>query len=85
MNTVTKKQVDESIVSTEIQVIELVGKKHLIVAVALKNGFTIVESSTCVDPNNFCEEIGKGICLDRIKNKIWMLEGYNLQTELSKN
>ena len=48
--------------------------------VKLKNGFVIVESSVCVDPKNFDIEIGREICGNRIKDKIWELEGYNLQT-----
>ena len=83
-NTVTQNQVDSAIIETEIQTIELVGKKHTLVAVRLKNGFTIVETTTCVDPANYNEEIGAEICLKKIKDKIWMLEGYNLQTELNK-
>ena len=83
-NTVTQEQVDDSIVKKEIQTIELVGKKHTLVAVKLKNDFTIIETTTCVDPDNYCEKIGAEICMKRIKDKIWMLEGYNLQTELAK-
>ncbi len=83
-NTVTQDQVDSSIVKTEVLTVELVGKKHTLVAVSLKNGFTCVETSTCVDPDNYSEEIGAGVCLAKIKAKIWMLEGYSLQTALSK-
>ena len=83
-NTVTQDQVDNAIVKTEVITVELVGKKHTLVAVSLKNGFTCVETATCVDPDNYSEEIGAEICLAKIKDKIWMLEGYNLQTALSK-
>ncbi len=84
MNTVTQEQVDSAIIETEIQTIELVGKKHTLVAVKLKNGFTVIETTTCVDPANYSEEIGADICLSKIKNEIWKLEGYNLQTQLAQ-
>lgn len=84
MNTVTQEQVDNAVVEKTIQTVELVGKKHTLVAVKLTNGFTIVETTTCVDPDNYSERIGAEICMSKIEAKIWMLEGYNLQTELSK-
>lgn len=82
-NTVTQEQVESKIVETEIKTIDLVGKKHTVVAVRLANGFTCIETSTCVDPENYSEKIGADMCLERIKNKIWMLEGYLLQEKLN--
>lgn len=46
----------------------------------LKNGFVIVESSSCVDPTNYSEKMGEEICLGKIKDKIWELLGFLLQT-----
>lgn len=54
--------------------------KITIVIATLKNGFTIVESSACVDPKNYDENIGTEICKERIKNKIWNHLGFLLQT-----
>jgi hypothetical protein len=85
MNTVTQEQVDNFIEQTDISTVELVGKKHTVVAVKLRNGFTIIETTTCVDPNNYSEEIGAEIAMDRIKNKIWMLLGFQLQNDLWLN
>lgn len=48
----------------------------------MKNGFTLRESTTCVDPENYNEEIGKEICLKRLEDKVWLLLGYQLQEEL---
>ena len=48
----------------------------------LKNGFVIVEASSCVDPANYNPEIGRSIVRERAVNKVWELEGYLLQTEL---
>lgn len=85
MNTVTQEMVDDAIVETDIRTLELVGKKHTIVAVKLYNGFTIVETTTCVDPKNYSEKIGAEVALGRIKNQIWHLLGFQLQDDLWLN
>lgn len=54
--------------------------KITIVIATLKNGFTIVESSACVDPKNYDEKIGAEICKERIKNQVWNHLGFLLQT-----
>ncbi|CUU47331.1 Gp49 family protein [Clostridium beijerinckii] len=54
--------------------------KITIVIATLVNGFTIVESSACVDPVNYNEEIGAEICKERIKNQVWNQLGFLLQT-----
>ncbi|MDU2660038.1 MAG: Gp49 family protein, partial [Clostridioides difficile] len=43
-------------------------------------GFEIVESTGCVDKANYSEDIGAEICLNKIKDKIWYLLGFLLQT-----
>lgn len=54
-------------------------EKCTVVTVQLENGFILTESSACVDPANYNFELGKEICLKRIENKLWELEGYALQ------
>lgn len=76
---VTQEQVDKLFNEADLNE-QVVFHKCLIISVKLKNGFVIVESSACVDPKNFDIEIGREICCNRIKDKIWELEGYNLQT-----
>lgn len=56
------------------------GEKTTVVRAVLVNGFEIVESSACVDPENYDKEMGKQICLEKIKDKIWFLLGFLLQT-----
>ena len=50
--------------------------KCTVVACQLPNGFVIVESSSCVDPENYDEEIGTEICMNRIRDKVVELETY---------
>ena len=47
-----------------------------VVVMKMPNGFTVVESSGCIDPANYSEAIGAEICMKRIRDKVWMLEGY---------
>ena len=60
------------------------GNKTTIGIFTLKNGYVMVEASSCVDPANYSEEMGKRICREHLIDKIWNLEGYLLQTEMSK-
>ena len=81
-NTVSQEQIDK-ILNDANKSENVIFDKCLVVTVKLKNGFIIVESSACVDVKNFDITIGREICYDRIKNKLWELEGYKLQCELA--
>ena len=80
-NTVTKPQIDELLEKSEIKV-ETVYGKVTIVSCKLPNGFVIVEASGAVDIANYDEKIGTEICMERIENKLWELEGYALAKQL---
>lgn len=80
-NTVTKQQIDELLEKSEIKV-ETVYGKVTIVSCKLPNGFVITESSGAVDTANYDEKIGTEICMTRIENKLWELEGYALTKQL---
>jgi hypothetical protein len=60
--------------------ISTIGEKTTLVRVVLVNGFEIIESSACVDKDNYSEEMGTEICLEKIKDRIWFLLGFLLQT-----
>jgi hypothetical protein len=76
-NTITQENVD-AFVSAYVPY--TLGDKTTVVRGILANGFVIVESSSCVDPKNFDQTIGVDICKDKIKNKVWELLGFLLQT-----
>jgi hypothetical protein len=76
-NTITEEMVDSFIASYQDYKL---GDKTTVVKATLVNGFEIVESSSCVDPANFSQEIGIQICIDRIKERVWHLLGFLLQT-----
>lgn len=74
---ISQQMVDDFIRETEVITM---GDKTTVVRAILRNGFEIVESSACVSPENYDEALGAGICMEHIKNKVWMLLGFLLQT-----
>lgn len=43
-----------------------------------EDGWTEVEVAACIDAENYDEKIGEEIIDDKIKDKMWKLEGYVL-------
>lgn len=81
---VTPEEVAENMKDVLVRTVEEFGNPCTYVTVRMKNGFTLRESTTCVDPANYNEKIGKEICLKRIENKVWFLLGYALQEKAFK-
>lgn len=82
---VTLEDVKANMQDVIVRTLDDFGKPCTYVTVRMKNGFTLRESTTCVDPANYNEEIGKQVCLKKIEDKVWFLLGYSLQTEMSAN
>lgn len=55
------------------------GEKTTVTKATLINGFEMVDGSSCVEPKNYNEELGTKICVERIRDKVWMLLGFVLQ------
>lgn len=81
--TVTKEEVLANMQNVVCRTVMEFGKPTTYVTVQMKNGFTLRDSTTCVDPKNYSEETGKRICLQRIEEKVWFLLGYALQEKLA--
>lgn len=79
--TVTSERINE-IMNNSIINAYTVFDKCTVVSCQLPNGFVIVESSACVSPENYDEEMVIDICMEKITDKVWELEGYRLQEEL---
>jgi len=75
---VTQRQIDDLINSANVKVSTEFGKCTT-VTMQLQNGFILTESSACVDPENYNQQLGKKLCYEHIENKLWELEGYALQ------
>ena len=80
-NTVTQEDVDNYIANIEVY---SASEKTTIVRATLINGFEIVESSSCVDKENYNEKIGAEMCIKKIKSKVFEFLGFMLQDSLYK-
>lgn len=76
---IQESDVDKFIKSYEIY---KVGDKTTVAVATLINGFIITESSSCVSPDNYDEELGASICKRKIRDKVWFLLGFLLQSSL---
>lgn len=77
---ISEEMVDDFIVG--LQIVTL-GEKTTVLRAVLRNGFEIVESSSCVSAENYDEGVGADICLEKIKDKVWFLLGFLLQTAVN--
>lgn len=82
-NTLTKEYVDKIVHSSKFTYSTQFGKET-VVTMQLPNGFVLTESSACVDPANYDEKLGYEICIRKLTDRVWELEGYLLQNELYK-
>ncbi len=72
---ITEEMVEDFIVGYEDAQL---GDSTTVVQARLRNGFTVLESSACVDPANYDHELGVRICKERIKPRVWQLLGFLL-------
>lgn len=54
-----------------------------ICVITLNNGFTVTGEMGCADPKNYVKDIGERYALEKAKDKIWPLLGYQLKEKLS--
>lgn len=78
---ISKERIDRILDESDFD-IKTIFDKCTVVTCRLPNGFVITESSACVSPENYDEEMGFEICFSKIEDKLWELEGYRLQEEL---
>ena len=79
--TICLEDVDNFIGSTSVNTLKIGGvPKTTLVTAVLINGFVIHETSSCVDPKNYDEQVGADICMGKIKDQIWKMLGFLLQS-----
>ena len=76
---ISQQMVDDFVANYEVKTM---GDKTTVVRAILRNGFEIVESSACVSAENYDEAMGAEICLEKIKDKVWFLLGFLLQSAI---
>jgi Phage protein (N4 Gp49/phage Sf6 gene 66) family len=83
MNKITEEHINELVENAEVVYTTAFGKS-LIATFKFESGWVETVDASCVDPANFDIEVGKKIVMERIKNKMWELEGYALQKLLAE-
>lgn len=63
---------------TDVEVIT-VGEKTTVVNAHTLTGFDTVRHSSCVDPKNYSEELGKQYAMEKVVNDLWAHLGFVLQ------
>jgi len=72
---VTESRVESAIDSAFIET-EKMGRKTLVMCARLPNGFEVVTRASCVDPDDYDEEIAEEICRERLKEKVFEVLGF---------
>jgi len=75
-------KVNEDMVERFVRDLESVklGDKTTVVRVVLANDFEIIESSACVDAENYDHNLGRDLAYKRAKDQVWKLLGFLLQS-----
>lgn len=73
---VLKEDVENFI--TDVEVITI-GEKTTVVNAHTRSGFDTVRHSSCVDPKNYSEELGKQYAMEEVVNDLWAHLGFVLQ------
>lgn len=63
---------------TDVDVIKI-GEKTTIVNAHTRSGFDTVRHSSCFDPKNYSEELGKQYAMEEVVNSLWSHLGFVLQ------
>lgn len=75
-NRITQNEIDSIMSAGEADVEHRKFGNMTVVHFKTPWGFYLTETSACIDPENYDEEIGEAICLSRIEQRLWQLEGY---------
>lgn len=73
---ILKEDVENFITDVDVATI---GEKTTIVNAHTRTGFNIVRHSSCVDPKNYSEELGKQYAMEEVVNNLWGHLGFVLQ------
>ncbi len=80
VKSITPEHIESLIVKKEYSRHE--GSTLTICILTLKNGFTTVGQSACVDPKMFRVRKGRTLAFEDARQKVWQLEGYLLQQQM---
>jgi hypothetical protein len=76
-NRITKELIESRITEVDYQTVVIAGQKLMLCGIKMDNGFVVVgKPATCIDPDNWRDEIGQKISYDNAFDEIWRLEAY---------
>lgn len=79
---VSMDSIKARIVEVDYETVRIAGQKLMYCGIRMDNGFVVVGSpATCVDEDNWRDEIGQKVSYDNTFSDIWKLEGYRLKSE----
>lgn len=80
--TTDKTSISQEMVDDFIVGVKFIKKDDMsiVVRAVLRNGFEITESYDMIAEENYDEKLGADICMKKIKDKVWFLLGFLLQT-----
>lgn len=73
---ITEAMVDDFIVDSESTRMG----NHTVVRATLRNGFSIVADSACVESANYDHALGEKYAMEKVRKKVWELLGFMLAT-----
>lgn len=73
---VFKEDVENFITNVDVTTI---GEKTTVVNAHTRSGFDMIRHSSCVDPKNYNEELGKQYAMEEVVNELWGHLGFVLQ------
>ena len=78
-NFVTTEAVGQSILAEQYH--HFVGSTVTVCCLTLRNGFTIVGQSACVNPENFDSQLGRVLALDDAKQQVFTFLAFRMLDE----
>lgn len=73
---ILKEDVENFITDVDVTTI---GEKTTVVNAHTRSGFDTIRHSSCVDPKNYSEELGKQYAMEEVVNNLWAHLGFVLQ------
>lgn len=73
---ILKEDVENFITDVDVTTI---GEKTTVVNAHTRSGFDTIHHSSCVDPKNYSEELGKQYAMEEVVNNLWAHLGFVLQ------
>ena len=78
---VTKALIWSRIAEVDYQTVVIAGQKMMYCGIKMDNGFVAVgKPATCINPENWRDDIGQKISYDNTFDELWKLEAYRLMS-----